>query len=574
MPYLQTSTAASTIESTEKANTVESLTIRNRPPQTLATSRATTAQGRDTKRLIAKSKKRASKMRQGREDKCGKSASAHRVKTGDPVVHSLTAMARVAGHARKTDEWIIDSGATHHISPNLMDFHDYHPLEEFLQVESADSVSLATASGSIKLQLDCGMLLRVEALYVPDFGASLLLPQLIKDGIDVSFRSHSRTAYITSKDFTEQPLGRCAPGSISFVLLSNVTSKKCYPNSTAYRANAPPRSDSESVPRSDSESAPRCDSAFRTDIQTWHQRLGHLNLSDVRKLLPKGSYSVKETATSTACDIRIKAKAEEKFQRKVPAGRATKPLELIHSYLCGPISPQSLSGRRYYTLYIDDFSRYTWVCFLRSKSSSDVCTVFRDFKNLVELQLKHCITRFRYDNGKGEYDNEAFRSILTEYSITFEQSPPYTQHKNGVSERMIQTHNAKARTMLLDCTLPPSMWAEAMSTANYLHAWSPTSSNNGMTPYEKLFGRKPEVGHLRRFGCKAFKSLPASHRSKFGTRARPLFMLAYVHDSTTIWRFWDPHQRQVIQVLELLLATPAWHADGSDTTATAVAATP
>jgi len=163
-------------------------------------------------------RKRATEMKQGREDKRGKSASAHRVKTGGTVIHGLTAMARVAGNTRNTDEWIIDSGATHHISPNLIDFHEYHPLEESLQVESADSVSLATAAGSINLQLDCGMLLRVEALYVPDFGASLLsVPQLIKDGIDVSFRSHSRTAYITSEDFTEQPLGRCAPGSMSVV---------------------------------------------------------------------------------------------------------------------------------------------------------------------------------------------------------------------------------------------------------------------------------------------------------------------------------------------------------------------
>jgi len=68
-----------------------------------------------------------------------------------------------------------------------------------------------------------------------------------------------------------------------------------------------------------------------------------------------------------------------------------------------------------------------------------------------------------------------------------------------------------------------------------------------MTPYEKLFGRKPEVCHLRRFGCKAFKTLPATHRSKFGTRADALFMLGYGHDSTTIWRFWDPRRRQVNQ---------------------------
>ena len=285
-----------------------------------------------------------------------------------------------------------------------------HPLEESLQVVSADSVSLATATGSINLQLDCGILLRVEALYVPDFGASLLsVPQLIKNGIDVSFRSHSCSAYITSEDFTEQPLGICAPGSVSFILLRNVTSKRSQANATAHQANAQPGSNSDSAPRSNSDSAPRSnsdsapeansDSAFRTDIQTWHQRFGRLNLSNVRKLLPKGSYSEKETATSTACGICIKAKAKEKVQSKVPVRRATKPLELIHSDLYGPISPQSVSGRRYYILYIDGFSRYTWVYFLRSKSSSEVCTVFRDFKNLAQLQLKHRITRFRCDNG-------------------------------------------------------------------------------------------------------------------------------------------------------------------------------
>jgi len=100
---------------------------------------------------------------------------------------------------------------------------------------SQPTVSLATAASSINLQLDCGMLLRVEALYVPDFGASLLsIPLLINNSIDVSFRSHSLNANIISEDFTEQPLGRCTPGSMSFVLLSNVTSKRNHANATAY----------------------------------------------------------------------------------------------------------------------------------------------------------------------------------------------------------------------------------------------------------------------------------------------------------------------------------------------------
>ena len=304
-------------------------------------------------------------MKKGREEKLRKSASAHRVATEDTIVHGLTAMARTAGNTPNTNNWIIDSGTTHHISPNLTDFQDYHPLKEFIEVESADCVSLATAAGSISLQLDCGIHLRLEALYVPDFGASLLsVPQLIKKDIDVSFRSNSRTAYITSVGFTEQPLGRCLPGSMSFVLLSKAASK---PTSvTAYQANFPScRTDSETTLRTDVDSRPQkasepisvCQSTGREDIEIWHRRLGHLNFSDIRKLLPKGSYSQK--AITNACDICIKAKAKEKFQRKAPARRASKPLELIHSDLCGPISPASQSGRRYYILYIDDFSQYT-----------------------------------------------------------------------------------------------------------------------------------------------------------------------------------------------------------------------
>jgi len=184
------------------------------------------------------------------------------------------------------------------------------------------------------------MLLRVEALYVPDFGASIFsVPQLIKDGIDISFRSHSRTTYITSEDFTKQPLGRYVPGSMSFVPLGNVTSKKDYPNSTMSQANATPWSNSDSAARADLT----CQSTSQADIQTWHQHLVLLNFGNVQKLLPNGSCS-KEGTASTTCDICAKAKAKERFRRKVPARQATNTQELIHSNLCGPISPQSRFG--------------------------------------------------------------------------------------------------------------------------------------------------------------------------------------------------------------------------------------
>jgi len=208
----------------------------------------------------------------------------------------------------------------------------------------------------------------------------------------------------------------------------------------------------------------------------------------------------------------------------------------------------SQSRCRYYILYIDDFSRQSWVFFLRSKTSAEICAVFREFNTMTELKLSTRISPFGCNNQKGEYDIEEFRSILKESGISFEPAPPYTQHENGVAERMIQTHNAKARAMILDSQLPWSLRAEAINTANYLHAQSPTSANKGVTPSEKLYGSKPTISHLCRFGCKAYRMLPAAQRhGKFASRAETVYMLGYVHDSTSIWRLWNTERQGVIQ---------------------------
>jgi len=245
-------------------------------------------------------------------------------------------------------------------------------------------------------------------------------------------------------------------------------------------------------------SANSAKSANPEDLRMWHRRLTYLSYGGLRLLLPKELYSQKES-TKAVCDICAKVKAKEIFQRKDPVRRATKPLELIHSDLCGPITPASKSGCRYYILYIDDVSRFSWVSFLRTKTAPEICKVFREFKALVELKFSARITRFRCDNGKGEYGNDAFRAILSEIGISFEPAPPYTQYKNAVSERMIQTHNAKARAMILDCSnrLPPSMWAEAVYTANYLHAWSEQRDGTFReAPREQAEAALPGDGHM------------------------------------------------------------------------------
>jgi len=177
--------------------------------------------------------------------------------------------------------------------------------------------------------------------------------------------------------------------------------------------------------------------------------------------------------------------------------------------LCGPITPLSMAGACYFIVYIDDFSRYTWVYFLRTKTADEVTSRFQEFQHLVEKQWPDWpIKRFRCENGKGEYDNGFFRGILRVSGISYEPSPPYTQHKNGVSERMIRTLVTKARAMMIDSCLDDPFWAEAINTASYLHARSPSRSIEGKTPFQMLFGKAPDISHLRRFGCVVYRLIP------------------------------------------------------------------
>jgi hypothetical protein len=286
----------------------------------------------------------------------------------------------------------------------------------------------------------------------------------------------------------------------------------------------------------------------------WHRRFAHLHPDALRTLL--GSAAADRDDHASRCTVCIRTKHRRRICRQ-PQRRATRPFELVHSDLCGPMRTDSHGGKRYYIVFIDDFSRWTFVYFLHTKDREACRNAFREMQSYVKTQYGCTIRRFRCDNGRGEYDNALFKGILTTSGINFEPAPAYTQHKNGVSERMLQTLNSKARACILDAQLPTVFWAELVETACYLHRRSPTRSLQGRTPYEVLhawlFARdhpstpleanqfRPPLDHLRRVGCVAWKVIPKEQRcdKNFGPRSRRCMMLGYVHDTTRIWRLWD-----------------------------------
>jgi transposase InsO family protein len=220
-------------------------------------------------------------------------------------------------------------------------------------------------------------------------------------------------------------------------------------------------------------------------VLAWHHRRGHINPVALRKHLPD-NIKFNPNMDKLVCDICSETKQKAKIVC-TPQSRATTPFELIHSDICGPIK-SSIGGAYYYLIYIDDFTRYVYIYFLATKTSAEIIIKFEHYNALVKKQ-GHRIKRFRCDHGTSEYANKVFWSILGQNGISFKPSPPYTQHKNGVSERMIQTLNTKACSMLNDAGLPMTFWAEALNTACYLHQHSPSPSLQNKTPFEMLYGR-------------------------------------------------------------------------------------
>jgi hypothetical protein len=101
---------------------------------------------------------------------------------------------------------------------------------------------------------------------------------------------------------------------------------------------------------------------------------------------------------------------------------------------------------------------------------------------------------------------------------------PYNPQQNGVVERKNMTICEATKVMMFDQDLPNSLWAEATSIAVYSQNMCPHAILKDKTPEEVFLGIKPEVGHLRIFGCLVYIHVPKEKRTKWNPQARKGFL--------------------------------------------------
>ncbi|KAG7559036.1 Integrase catalytic core [Arabidopsis thaliana x Arabidopsis arenosa] len=273
-----------------------------------------------------------------------------------------------------------------------------------------------------------------------------------------------------------------------------------------------------------------CLSATTSKLDLWHQRLGHINFQSLIKIVNaeviRGIPKLQGN-TDVVCKACSKGKQIKVQHKKVGDIGSKRILELVHMDLMGPVQTESLSGKKYILVLVDDFSRFTWVRFLREKSEA-----VESFK-ILALQLqteKGNLAQIRSDHG-GEFQNEEFETFCNIQGIRHQYSAPRTPQQNGVVERKNRTLQEMARAMIHGNNVSPRFWAEAVNTACYIVNRVYVKPGTYTTPYEIWKGRSPNVCYFHTFGCVCYVLNDKDHLSKFDARSDEGIFLGYATNS-------------------------------------------
>ncbi|KAL5777431.1 hypothetical protein ACOSP7_010357 [Xanthoceras sorbifolium] len=253
--------------------------------------------------------------------------------------------------------------------------------------------------------------------------------------------------------------------------------------------------------------------------EVWHKRLGHPNSVVLTHLIKHGYLGNKDQFSSlNLCFDCATCKLGKSKTLSFPkhGSRATKYFEIIHSDVWGVSPIISHAQYKYFVMFIDDYGRFTWVYFFRSKA--DVFSVFQTFIALIETQFSTCIKILRSDSG-GEFMSHNFQNYLQQKGIMSQRSCPYTPQQNGVVERKNRHLLDMVRTLLIESSVPSKFWVEALSIAVYLINRLPTQTLQYDSPYLHLFGSHPEYQSLHTFGCVCFVHLPPTERHKLAAQS-------------------------------------------------------
>ncbi|GJS81263.1 retrovirus-related pol polyprotein from transposon TNT 1-94, partial [Tanacetum coccineum] len=193
----------------------------------------------------------------------------------------------------------------------------------------------------------------------------------------------------------------------------------------------------------------------------------------------------------------------------------------------------SVNGKKYILVIVDDYSRFTWVKFLRSKDEAPDFII--KFLKMIQLWQKVAIRRIRTDNGT-EFVNQMLCEYYEKVGISHKTSVALSPQQNGVVERWNCTLIEAACTMLIYVKSLLFLWAEAVATACYTQNRSILRLRHGKTPYELLHDKLPDLSFFYVFGALCYPTNDSENLGKLQPKADIYFdkltVMAFKHSSS------------------------------------------
>ncbi|GJS08139.1 retrovirus-related pol polyprotein from transposon TNT 1-94 [Tanacetum coccineum] len=249
-------------------------------------------------------------------------------------------------------------------------------------------------------------------------------------------------------------------------------------------------------------------------------------------------------ATSTKSWIK---KQEGHLPNPKPVLDSKQRLHLLHMDLCGPMRIASVNGKWYVLVIVDDYSRYTWVHFLRSKDKTP--KVIKTFLKRITVLLQSPIIIIRTNNGE-KFKNQILKEYFDSVGISHQTSSVRTPQQNGFVERRNRTLVEAARTMLIFFHALLFLWAESIATACYTQNRSIIHRRFNKTPYELINGRKPDISFLHVFGALCYPKNDRGDIGKLGAKGDIGFFIGYSANSCA-YRVYNRRTKKIIDTMNV-----------------------
>nr|GEZ08543.1 retrovirus-related Pol polyprotein from transposon TNT 1-94 [Tanacetum cinerariifolium] len=299
-------------------------------------------------------------------------------------------------------------------------------------------------------------------------------------------------------------------------------------------------------------SSPICllSKASKTKSWLWHRRLSHLNFGAINNLARQGlvrGLSKLKFEKDHLCLACAMGKSTRKTHKPKSKDTNQEKLYLLHMDLCGPMRIESVNGKKYIVVIVDDYSRFTWVKFLRSKDETPDFII--KFLKMIQVRLKVLVRHIRTDNGT-EFVNQTLQDYYEEVGISHERSVARSPQQNEVVERRNRTLIEAARTLLIYAQATLFLWAEVVATACFTQNRSIIRLRHGKTPYELLHSKLLDLSFFYVFGALCYPTNDSENLGKLQPKADIGIFIGYA-PTKKAFRIYNWRRRRIVETIHI-----------------------